>query len=162
MATNNKQQVNIGAWDAMMAKVAGMPEIEQLVAEVDRLRAEVDEGNAALHEQIQAWMSQKAEVDRLRAREQALQLQLDAMSSLLLDVQRDCVAARQEANAMRPIVEAVAIGSIIATGSANTRITGPVLFNTFADMSTLLEQARAFVAAHPATDTAGEAESEGE
>ena len=134
MATNNKQQVNIGAWDAMMAKVAGMPEIEQLVAEVDRLRA----------------------------REQALQLQLDAMSSLLLDVQRDCVAARQEANAMRPIVEAVAIGSIIATGSANTRITGPVLFNTFADMSTLLEQARAFVAAHPATDTAGEAESEGE
>ena len=39
MATNNKQQVNIGAWDAMMAKVAGMPEIEQLVAEVDRLRA---------------------------------------------------------------------------------------------------------------------------
>ena len=134
MATNNKQQVNIGAWDAMMAKVAGMPEIEQLVAEVDRLRA----------------------------REQALQLQLDAMSSLLLDVQRDCVAARQEANAMRPIVAAVAIGSIIATGSANTRITGPVLFNTFADMSTLLEQARAFVAAHPATDTAGEAESEGE
>ena len=79
------------------------------------------------------------EVDRLRAREQAL---------------------AAENAAMRPIVEAVAIGSVIATGSANTRITGPVLFNAFADMPALHEQARAFIAAHPTA--AGEAEREGE
>ena len=106
-----------------------------------------------------------AEVDRLRAREQALQLQLDAMSSLLLDVQRDCVAARQEANAMRPIVAAVAehIGASVSDDfrlcsfCANGAIESRVIYHSD---DCEVEQARAFVAAHPA---AGEAvESEGE
>ena len=148
----------------LMAMILGA-DVLTLIAEVDRLRAEVDEGNAALHEQIQAWMSQKAEVDRLRAREQALQLQLDAMSSLLLDVQRDCVAARQEANAMRPIVAAVAehIGASVSDDfrlcsfCANGAIESRVIYHSD---DCEVEQARAFVAAHPA---AGEAvESEGE
>ena len=116
MATNNKQQVNIGAWDAMMAKVAGMPEIEQLVAEVDRLRA----------------------------REQALEA---------------------ENAAMRPIVAAVAehIGASVSDDfrlcsfCANGAIESRVIYHSD---DCEVEQARAFVAAHPA---AGEAvESEGE
>ena len=95
-----------------------------------------------------------AEIDRLRYEAIAAADEIAFLRSA-----NDDLTAENEA--MRPLVEAVAIGSIIATGSANTRITGPVLFNTFADMSTLLEQARAFVAAHPATSTAaGEAESE--
>ena len=95
-----------------------------------------------------------AEIDRLRYEAIAAADEIAFLRSA-----NDDLTAENEA--MRPLVEAVAIGSVIATGSANTRITGPVLFNTFADMPALHERARAFVAAHPATSTAaGEAESE--
>ena len=104
MATNNKQQVNIGAWDAMMAKVAGMPEIEQLVAEVDRLRA----------------------------REQALAAEIAAM---------------------RPMVEALS-----CLNEAGSRIEPAAVYYAL-EVEPLIEEAQQFVAAHPA---AGEAESEGE
>ena len=127
----------------LMAMILGA-DVLTLIAEVDRLRAEVDEGNAALHEQIQAWMSQKAEVDRLRAREQALEA---------------------ENAAMRPIVAAVAehIGASVSDDfrlcsfCANGAIESRVIYHSD---DCEVEQARAFVAAHPA---AGEAvESEGE
>lgn len=142
MATNNKQQVNIGAWDAMMAKVAGMPEIEQLVAEVDRLRAEVDEGNAALHEQIQAWMSQKAEVDRLRAREQALADENAAMRPMV-EALRDYAGLKRYAD---PCEWCGAQGQSVGSHTPDCLVTA----------------AATFLTKHPATDTAGEAESEGE
>ena len=141
MATNNKQQVNIGAWDAMMAKVAGMPEIEQLVAEVDRLRAEVDEGNAALHEQIQAWMSQKAEVDRLRAREQALADENAAMRPMV-EALRDYAGLKRYAD---PCEGCGAQGQSVGSHTPDCLVTA----------------AATFLTKHPATDTTA-AESEGE
>ena len=121
-------------WQLQSIAVAYVDDVADLLDEVDRLRAEVDEGNAALHEQIQAWMGQKAEVDRLRARELGL---------------------AAENAAMRPIVEAVAnladnsYGVCVVCGF-DSDDHGP---------GCPAEQARAVVAAHPATDTA---ESEGE
>ena len=113
MATNNKQQANIGAWDAMMANVAGQPEIEQL----------------------------RAEVDRLRTREQALEA---------------------ENAAMRPIVEAVAGMSNVLedeNGQHCCAVAYGPMDGYIHEPHCIVTQARAFVAAHPA---AGEAESEGE
>ena len=115
----------------LMAMILGA-DVLTLIAEVDRLRAEVDEGNAALHEQIQAWMSQKAEVDRLRAREQAL---------------------ADENAAMRPMVEALS-----CLNEAGSRIEPAAAYYAL-EVEPLIEEAQQFVAAHPA---AGEAESEGE
>ena len=147
MATNNKQQVNIGAWDAMMAKVAGMPEIEQLVAEVDRLRA----------------------------REQALEAENDAAIDEL-EWQRDINQQLGQENeqkqtmidAMRLVVEAVAADLFINIDTYERcgwrDGCRPVWSEHFAEWRHApdcpVTQARAYVAAHPA---AGEAvESEGE
>ncbi len=84
-------------------------DIPALLAEVKRLQSWRDIAAEHLSNQI----ALEQENERLRNEVLALKLQADGAASLLLDVQRDCVAARQEANAMRAIVEAVA-GDIVA------------------------------------------------
>ena len=114
MATNNKQQANIGAWDAMMANVAGQPEIEQL----------------------------RAEVDRLRTREQALEA---------------------ENAAMRPIVEAVAGMSNVLedeNGQHCCAVAYGPMDGYIHEPHCIVTQARAFVAAHPTSTAAAENETE--
>ena len=129
---------------------------------------DIPEPPDTLHDAICHILELRAEVDRLRAREQALVAE-NAAAIDELEWQRDMnqqLGAENEQkqaqiDAMRPIVEEMA-QAFLSFGPGrpgDTYIYRPVSV-------AIIEQARAFVAAHPATDTdtatAGEAESEGE
>ena len=110
---------------------------------------DIPEPPDTLHDAICHILELRAEVDRLRAREQALVAENAAMRPVVALVARGCV---DEATTGFPEFIVALDGDDSASEIANAE--------------SLIEQARAFVAAHPATDTdtatAGEAESEGE
>lgn len=58
-----------------------------------------------------------AEVERLRAEAILLRAQAESAASLLLDVQRDCVEAKQQNAALRLIAERVVVGERVSFGS---------------------------------------------
>lgn len=99
---------------------------------------DIPEPPDTLHDAICHILELRVEVDRLRAREQAL---------------------AAENAAMRPVVEAVAKLAARETAENPIYSRDLVLHSDDINVLWLREQARAFVAAHPATAT-GEAESE--